>query len=289
MHFTTLKKTAARFLLSLWVILLVSVMASAYTIVMRGGKRVEIPAQFTVTATTLSYQVASGINVMLQMAAIDVPATERANNEPTGSFLRRAQTVNGSNQVPSVRSQTTPARTITNQDLERYERARLESEKAYEKRRQELGLPSLEESRRRAEREEAALDEIIAKRRQQESENYWREREAALQAEIATANARMNALESESSWSDGFIAVGGGTFAPNSRLRFGFQRRFPFGFNQGSPCGFNPSPSCLLSHPFPLGFNQGFFSARRSVLVAPGANVGGRHFGGRIVVGPGRR
>jgi hypothetical protein len=260
-------------------------MASAYTIVMRGGKRIEIPAQFLVTSTTLTYAVAAGMNVTLQMAAIDIPATERANNEPPGSFLKRAN-------LPSVTPQvstTAKPHIVTNRDLETYARARRESEVAYERRRIELGLPSLEESRRRAERDQAALDEIVARRRQAEAENYWREREAELQAEMAAA--RINALNSASAepyWPAGFIAIDNGTFGPfGSRFRFGLQRRFPFGFNQGSPCGFNPSPSCLLSHPFPFGFNQQFFRSRPTILVAP--NAGGRRFGGGVLVNPGRR
>ena len=293
MRFTTLKKPATRFLLSLWVILLVSVMASAYTIVMRGGKRVEIPAQFIVTRTTLSYEVASGINVTLQMAAIDVQATERANNEPPGALLKRAnpdatpQSARPAQDVP-----TTTNRIVTNRDLETYAQARRQSEAAYERRRIELGLPSLEESHRRAQRDEAALDEIIARRRQEESEKYWREREAELQAEIVAA--RINALNSayaEPYWSDGFTGINTGAFGSfGSRFRFGFHPRFPSAFNQGSPCGFNPSPSCLLSHPFPFGFNQQFFPRHRTILVAPGTNLGGRRVfgGGRVLVGPRR-
>ena len=283
MRFTTVKTAATRLLLSLSVILLVSVMASAYTIVMRGGKRVEIPAHFTVTGTTLSYEVSSGINVTLQMAAIDIPATERANNEPPGSLLKRANP-NLAPQVPT----TAKPRIVTNRDLEGYARARRESEAAYERRRIELGLPSLEESRRRAERDEAALEEIVARRRQEESENYRREREAELQAEMTAA--RINALNSASEpyWPGGFIAIDNGTFGPfGSRFRFGLQHRFPFGFNQGSPCGFSPSPSCLLSHPFPFGFNRQFSARRPTILVAP--NVGGHRFGGGVLVNPGRR
>src|SRR5207245_7120052 len=128
MRFTTLNKAATRFLLSLSVILLVSVMASAYTIVLRGGKRIEIPAQFIVTRTTLSYEVASGINVTLQMAAIDIPATERANNESPGALLKRANrnaTPQSARPAQDV-STTTNRRIVTNRDLETYAQARRE-------------------------------------------------------------------------------------------------------------------------------------------------------------------
>src|ERR1041384_3311291 len=67
-----------------------AIAASAYTVVMRGGKRIEIPSTFSVTNSTLTYEVSPGIQVTLATAAIDIPATEKANNELPGSFLRRA-------------------------------------------------------------------------------------------------------------------------------------------------------------------------------------------------------
>src|ERR1041384_2042118 len=67
--------------------------ASAYTIVMRDGRRVEIPNNFTVTNSTLTYAVSNGIQVTMQLSTVDLAATERANNEASGSFLRRANSV----------------------------------------------------------------------------------------------------------------------------------------------------------------------------------------------------
>jgi len=66
------------------VLLFVS-LASAYTLVMRGGKRIQIPDRFTLTPTVLTYQTSPGMNVTLQLAAIDIVETERANGEPAGS------------------------------------------------------------------------------------------------------------------------------------------------------------------------------------------------------------
>ncbi|MBC7912419.1 MAG: hypothetical protein H7Y30_18070, partial [Pyrinomonadaceae bacterium] len=62
--------------------LVLPVMASAYTIVMRGGHQVQIPDKFEVTQLTLTYEAAPGINVTLQISNIDIAATERANREP---------------------------------------------------------------------------------------------------------------------------------------------------------------------------------------------------------------
>ena len=258
--------------------------ADAYTIVFYGGNRVEIPDNFIVTSNAVVYETAPGFNVSFRLKSIDIAATEHANNDSAGSFLRRtgAQRVQA---PPSTTTTKNATRTITNRDLEPYERARLRSEATWEKRRKELGLPSLEETRREAARRDAALDEFLAKKRLEEEANHRLE----LEAKLAEMAARMNATAYQGGqyyWptGNGFFDNGGvGAF--DSRFRFG--RGFPFGVNQGSPCGFNASASCLLTHPFSL-FNQGSFPTRRTIFVAPRTIVGGPR-GGGVFVSPGRR
>ena len=259
--------------------------AGAYTIVFYGGNRVEIPDNFVVTSNAVIYEAASGINVSFRLKSIDVPATERANNVSSGSFLRRIGVERGQ-APPSTTATQNATRTITNRDLEPYEQARVRSEAIWEKRRKELGLPSLEEIRREAARREVALDEFLARKKLEQDANYWQERQAELRAEIT---ARMNATDYQGGqyyWPTGIVPVDNGVFGSfDSRFRFG--RGFPFGVNQGSPCGFNPSASCLLTHPFSL-FNQGAFPGRRTTFVAPRPIVGGPR-GGGVFVSPGRR
>src|SRR6266550_3367164 len=177
-------------------ILLFVCTASAYTIVMRGGKRVEIPAKFQVTTTTLTYEAGPDIQITLQLAAIDIPATEKANNETAGSLLRRVADVRVDLSAPAT---TGARRTITNSDLEASMIRRRQSEVAYEKRRQELGLPSVAESRRRADVEsEQIRSELRATRSvEQESEGYWRARASALRTEIAAVDAELNYLRAQ--------------------------------------------------------------------------------------------
>src|ERR1700749_4847197 len=45
--------------------------ASAYTLVMRSGRRVEIPNTFTLSKSTLTYETAPGIQVSVQLVSID--------------------------------------------------------------------------------------------------------------------------------------------------------------------------------------------------------------------------
>lgn len=181
-----------KFVLSTLILVLTASAASAYTIVMRNGRRVEIPNQFTLTNSTLTYEVSEGIQVTIQLASIDIAATERVNGEPKGSFMQRAS-------IPRIESKTPPVsraaeRSVTNQDLEDYRRKRVENELAYEQRRKELGLPSLEEQRRQS----AAIEERTQQRllslqsEEQRAEDYWRSRASALRTEMAANQAQID-------------------------------------------------------------------------------------------------
>ena len=254
--------------------------AGAYTIVFYGGKRVQISDNFIVTSDAVIYETAPGVNVSFRLNSIDVLATERANNDSSGSFLRRI----GAERLqvaPSTTAMQKATRTITNRDLEPYERARIRSEADWEKRRKELGGPSLEETRQAAARRDAALDEFIAKKKAEAEANYWRERETELRAAMAV---RMNPIDQSGQyyWPSGIVPVDSGFGPFDSRFRF----NRGFRINPGSPCGFNPSASCLLTHPFSL-FNPGGFPARRNIFGVPRIDGGGRHGGG--VGSPGRR
>src|SRR5262245_20201640 len=108
---------------------------NAYTVVMLDGRRVEIPNEFTVTTSTLTYNVGKGMQVAIQLNTVDIGATERANGEAQGSFLLKAN-------APKTLVERTPQtrragaeRSITNGDLEKFRHARVESENQ----RKELG------------------------------------------------------------------------------------------------------------------------------------------------------
>lgn len=192
---------ALRLCAALTLVILLQTTASAYTIVMRGGRRIEIPSAFIVTDQTLTYEAAPGINVTLMMPGIDVAATERANNEPAGSLLLRARAAafvvsNANRGASNVAAQA--RRTLTNRDLEASRRARQQSEAAYERRRIELGLPSLDESRRRNREEAERAREMLQQSESEaaQAENYWRERATSLRSEITALDAEINYLRS---------------------------------------------------------------------------------------------
>jgi hypothetical protein len=232
-------------------VFMLSLAASAYTVVMRGGKRVEIPMRFIVTSSTLTYEVSPGIQITLAVAAIDIAATEKANNELPGSFMRRHQPgLNESSPkaetVTSTQRTNGPRHTITNRDLESSMLRRRNSELAYESRRKQLGLPSVEESRRQAAKESALISRELEQTRDanRESEGYWRARASALRTEIAAVDAELGYVRRQLDESP-FANTNGSFTTVTSVLPFG-----SFGhFDRGDrfPRSFPPRPGIFVA------------------------------------------
>src|SRR5438045_6347831 len=163
-------------------VLMFTFTASAYTLVFRDGRRIDISSEFTVTRTTLTFEVSPGFNQTVLLTIVDIPATERANNESTGSFFKHS---------PADQSQPAPApvgparMTLTNSDLVAIKARRIESEKAYEQRRAELGIPTAEQTRRQREYEENPTRDRARHRAEAEArdEADWRGSAATQRAE----------------------------------------------------------------------------------------------------------
>ena len=217
---------AMRLICALILAVALPVAASAYTVIMRSGRRVEIPATFIVTGGTLTYEAAPGINVTLQLANIDIAATEQANGETPGSLLRRAgeQRRREPKTQESSTAPQTARRTLTNQDVNKSRRARKVSESAYERRRGELGLPSPEESQRRMEEEAKSIREMGRQweMERSQSEAYWRARATELRTEMSVLNAEINYLRAR-------LAETNDIFSPNAFVFItGYNPIFPF-------------------------------------------------------------
>ena len=181
---------------ALFLFLTVSVV-NAYTVVMRDGRRVEIPNEFTVTNSTLTYDVGNGIQITIQLNTVDIGATERANGEAQGALRRKATEPQAPVERAPQTRRSSAQRSITNADLEKFRNARVKGENEYENRRKELGLPSMEERRREvAAIEDRTLEHVREMRAQEEA--YWRSRAEALRAETAANEARMGALRQTS-------------------------------------------------------------------------------------------
>lgn len=176
---------------------------SAYTLVKRDGQRIVIPDAFTVTPLTLTYEAASGLNVTIALASLDLAATERINNAPAGSLLRRAHNI----ALPGVDATARPVtnaappaarRTITNDDLATYRRNREAQEAAINRQRAAQGLPSLEQEAQQAQADAArylaqtAPNRAARRATEAANEAAWRERAARWRSEAAALDVQIN-------------------------------------------------------------------------------------------------
>ena len=275
-------------------VLLLAISASAYTVIMRNGRRVEIPEKFTVTRTTLTYEVSPGMQITLQMQAINIGATERANGEQPGALLRRAQPSTSSIKVAPTSYTTGAARTITNRDLQAAKERRVRSEVAYEKRVKELGLPTLEESRQRAADESAVLSTQLREIRagRSEEEHYWRSRASALRGEMAAIDAEIEYVGVRIDEYPNPNSINSITTVQTYPL-FGYGRRRqrrdgsgvfdPWGRRDGyydpryrGPYGWGTNNGAILNGPYGQGYD---YSYERSQLVTRFNELAGKRAG----------
>ncbi len=277
MIWTNLKNPLRQAVLSLATLLLLAGIASAYTVVMRNGRHVEIGREFAVSKTTLTYEVTPGIQITMLLATIDIAATERANNETPGSLMARAteqKQFSKSTENLGVVRETKPLRTLTNRELEPFARVRLESERAYEQRLKELGLPPLAVLRAQAAAESERFWQEMARKREEAEAN---ERAVELQAQLAGLSAQLNYVQARigelSSVSSGDFTFLGGfpLFSSFGRSRVNPALfHVPFGLPVGGAFG---------SFNVPFGLPTHFRGLRRNVFVAPGRHVRRGGFG----------
>jgi len=258
----------SRILFAALFLFLTVTVVDAYTVVMRDGRRVEIPNEFTVTNSTLTYDVGNGMQITIQLNAVDIDATEHANGEAQGALLMKATAPK--TPVENV-SQTRASvqRSITNADLEKFRRARVESEKEYEIQRQQLGLPSMEDRRREVEEiQDRTLEQVRSMRAQEEA--YWRTRAEAWRAQMSANEAQLGRqVPDQVPFGYSFGSVSG--FSPFDGFGFGVTAG-PFGrFGR-----FRPSPfDGFLATPI-TPFPRFPFTNRRPVFVAPGVRINSR-------------
>ncbi len=262
-------------------VLICSIAASAYTLVFRGGLRSEIPEEFTLTRATLTYEVAPGFTKTIMVSLIDIPATERANNQPYGSFFKPREQTPADPQSPQASLPVEPpsqaVRSVTNGDLAAFRQRRIAGEKAYEKRRLQLGLPTVAESRRRQAADEAHFRTELGERSlaDKEEERYWRTRARELRTEIAAVNnqisyvrGRLNEVNETASmrgsWTSTYMISpnydqwGNGRRRGNRPRRnipgpqdpYGYPNQYPYGYPNQYPYGYPQVPYGYPTGPY---------------------------------------
>jgi hypothetical protein len=154
-------------------LLLLPLAANAYTLVLRSGRHVTLPANFKVTPAAVIYEPSPGLTVTVWLSNVDFAATEKANAEPAGSFAKRIGRepeagVAAPARAPEVlkTGQSPGRRVVTNKDLEPSRMQREAQEREYERTRRERGMPSKQELRQRVEEQDRQLSEWARQRRE---------------------------------------------------------------------------------------------------------------------------
>jgi hypothetical protein len=236
-------------LAALMILLLFPLAGYAYTLVLRNGRRIEIPDRFVVNQSWLIYETAPGMSVSLQIAAIDIEETELANGESRGTFFTHqeetAQPVESSSRLRRSQGR---AKSVTNRDLEKFEQERIKNDEIYDRDHKRRGLPSREELRSMERESEQKMKQLAS---EVEAE---RARTQALQAQMDMLSIRQLAMPNYQgpqgyydgspngyynglySWPDAIVLDGGFGFGEFGR---GFGRNFGFGqFNRGFDLNF---------------------------------------------------
>jgi hypothetical protein len=272
-----------RLLVAGFLLIFTATAASAYTVVMRNGRRVEIPNTFKLTKSTLTYETAPGMQVTIQVASIDVAATERINGQSPGSLLATASEPKVAT-APAQATRPRATRSITNQDLEGYRRARVQNEKE----RQELGLPSAEDRRREVEEIDERTQEQIRNMRSREELDFWRSRAMGLEAQMSATSAQINNQRSQQydypwayPYGVGLVTTGypfGSVDGFHGFNKFGFNN---FGFNNFGFNRFGFNNFGFRGH-FPGQFRgRLLFTTPKSAMPAMGGGRGGGFRGRR--------
>lgn len=199
---------SAAFLLATMFVFLLPAAADAYTLVLRSGRQVNVPADFRVTTSAVIYETSPGFFVTVWLTNVDTAATEKANAEPAGSFAKRInqqpdEAVAASTSAAAQAERTPAARVITNRDIEPLRLRREAQEAEYERTRRERGMPSKEELQRRFEEQDRRLRELTL---QMQAERAETELES-VKSELVNVRREMNELGSR-------LSQPAGTYAP---------------------------------------------------------------------------
>lgn len=219
--------------IALAVLLLSPSISPAYTIVLRGGDRVDIGEFYWLSGSRMTWVTARGERHGVELGQIDLDATSRHNGEAVTAFIdraiRRGSAISVPLAVPAPQTESeTEAITITTADLAplREERERDAAARPV----QPSALPPVGVPRDEAREEEEA----------RAVEDRWREEARRLREELDAEQAQIDALRSELAYREANprkyrlsheYNYGRGTVVVDGRGRY----RYPdYGYTTGS-------------------------------------------------------
>jgi hypothetical protein len=152
--------------------------AHAYTLVLRSGRVVTVSDTFKVTPAAIIYEASPGYWVTVWLSNVDIAATEKANNEPAGSFTGRirrepyGEHAAARARAPQASQVARGAgrKVVTNKELEAARLTREAQEQEYERTRRERGMPSRQELQQRIDEHDRWLSEWAQRMREERME-----------------------------------------------------------------------------------------------------------------------
>ena len=236
----------SRVILATLFFFLLPVAANAYTLVLRSGRHVTVPADFRVTPAAVVYEASPGFSVTVWLTNVDLAATERANAEPAGSFVTRIRQEPNEGAAAPTPVKAAPragTRVVTNKEIEPLRLRREAQEAEYERTRRERGMPSKRELQRRFEEQDRRLRELTLQMQAERAESELE----SVKSELFNVRRELDELGSRLSYQPGaYTPV---YSSPNYYPYYyytppvQFINRFPFsrhgGFGRGS---FRPHP-----------------------------------------------
>lgn len=211
-----------RILIAICLLVLTPLMAQAYTLVLKDGRRVEVRSQYRIVNNTVAiFTMPEGNRFSIALDKIDVEKTEMANGEIAGAFVKNAidppkASDSGNEAKPSeepiVASNAKPGshKKLTNSDFERYrirreEMSRAANEAAQAKAAAQLGVTALTgpapdaTAKTPAQLQAEQEEESMAQRREmlKKKEEYWRGRAKALLTQIRVEEEQLAVLAAQ--------------------------------------------------------------------------------------------
>jgi hypothetical protein len=195
-----------RFLIVFSLVVLLPLIANAYTLVLKDGRRIEVKEKYRIVSDVVIFTLPEGNRFSISLDKINISATELANGVESGAFVRNTtepekitdkETTNKTaivDEDPTLASRPT-ARKITNSDFEKYRVRREEMMKDVANRASTKAESTPPVSDPAAEKDAA----FLAQRREREKnkETYWRGRSKALLTELRVQEEQIAALEGE--------------------------------------------------------------------------------------------
>ncbi len=179
-------------------LLFVPLTASAYTLVLRNGSRLEIGSTYQLNGDRIEFRGADGFVRAMSLGDVDVDATAHANRESVVAFIDRATQTPVTAVIPAPAAATQPAArppadeysgapiTITSRDLEPLRVAREQADAAYSSLHPNAGRPD-------------PADEVPALGPEftQDEELRWRNQAQELREQLDIEQSQIDAIRAE--------------------------------------------------------------------------------------------